>query len=115
MRSTRDHPVTRPVSPIRVTLNSALLAAIVLSLLVGVVPAGIGLDRRLAASLLARTRADIEVAPRLLADRNAAFSDALMMRAKDLAHAPGLAAAVARRDRGGMLASIETVRATLGG
>lgn len=104
----------RIATPSRITLNSALLAAIALSVLVAMVPAGIALDRRLAASLIARARADLATAPKLLADRNAAYSDALMMRAKDLAHAPGLAEAVARGDRAGMLAILETVRPSLG-
>ena len=101
-------------TPSRITLNSALLAAIALSVLVAMVPAAIALDRRLAASLIARARADLATAPKLLADRNATYFDALMMRAKDLAHAPGLAEAVARGDRAGMLAILETVRPSLG-
>lgn len=82
--------------------------------MLAMVPAGIALDRRLAASLIARARAELETAPKLLADRNAAYSDALMMRAKDLAHAPGLAEAVDRGDRAGMLAALEAVRSSLG-
>lgn len=108
--------LTTPSSgtPTRVTLNSALLAAIAASLIGAMVPAGIALDRRVEASLVARARAELDMAPKLLADRNAAYSDALMMRAKDLAHAPGLAEAVDRGDRAGMLAALEFVRSSLG-
>lgn len=98
----------------RISLSTALLLGISLAVLVGVVPAGMALDHRLAQSLIERAREDIQLAPRLLADRNAALSDALMMRAKDLAHAPGLAAAVANRDRAAMLSAVEAVRPSLG-
>lgn len=95
-------------------LNSALLGAIAVAVLAGMIPAGIALDRRLASSLIERARSDLETAPRLLADRNAAYSDALMMRAKDLAHVPGLAEAVERGDRPAVLSVLEGVRASLG-
>ena len=102
------------VSSSRVTLSRALLAAISVSVLVGMIPAGVVLDRRLAQSLIARARTDLETAPRLLANRNATFADAQMMHAKELAHAPGLAAAVARGDRPAVLGAIEAVRTSLG-
>lgn len=98
----------------RFTLHGVLLCVIGLTVLVGLVPAGVILDRRLAASLLERARVDLETAPRLLADRRAGRSDALSMRAEDLSHAPGLAAAVANGDRAGVLSSIESVRPMLG-
>jgi signal transduction histidine kinase len=50
---------------------------------------------------MARARAELAVAPRVLADRNGAIADAMMMHAKEVASAPALAAAVARRDRAG--------------
>ena len=84
-------------------------------MLAGIVPAGIALDRRLAAALEQRARDDLALAPRLFADRTAATADALMMHAKDLAHAAGLAEAVATGDRVRAIRLIEDARATLGG
>ncbi len=112
-------PGTPPSLNIRVTarrvpLNTVLLAAIVLTILVGLVPAGIVLDRRIAEALVERARADLQLAPRVLNDRNAAYSDALMMHAKELAHVPGLAAAVARGDRPTTISIVESVRGSLG-
>ncbi len=98
----------------RWSLAYALLAAMTLALLVGLVPAGILLDRRLARSLEERARIDLELAPRLLADRQLAYSDAQMMHAKELAHEPGLAEAVARGDQPSVLRIIERVREGLG-
>ena len=81
------------------TLQRALLAVILLALVAGLVPAGASLHRRLEEELLARTRAELAVAPRVLADREAAISDAMMMHAKEVASAPPLSAAVRRGDR----------------
>lgn len=85
------------------------------ALLAGLIPAGVVLDRRLAAALERRARDDLALAPQLFADRVAATSDALMMHAKDLAHAPGLAAAVAAGDRVRAIRLVEDARTTLGG
>jgi signal transduction histidine kinase len=82
-----------------VSLQVALLALVAAAFLAGIVPAGLTLERWAARELEARVRADLSLAPRLLADRNAAVGDAIMMHAKDVAHAPGLAAAVAAGDR----------------
>lgn len=98
----------------RLTLQRAILIAVGAALLAGVVPAGIVLDRRLAAALERRARDDLALAPQLFADRVAATSDALMMHAKDLAHAPGLADAVASGDRARAIRLVEDARATLG-
>ena len=83
------------------TLQRALLAVILLALLAGLIPAGASLHRRLERELIARARAELAVAPRVLADRDAAIAAAMMMHAKEVASAPALAAAVARRDRAG--------------
>ncbi|HEU0079639.1 MAG TPA: hypothetical protein VFQ76_18420, partial [Longimicrobiaceae bacterium] len=85
--------------PRGVSLQVALLALVAAAFLAGIVPAGLTLERWVARELEARVRADLALAPRLLADRNAAVGDAIMMHAKDVAHAPGLAAAVASGDR----------------
>jgi two-component system, NtrC family, sensor kinase len=84
-----------------VTLQRALLAVILLALLAGLIPAGASLHRRLERELVARARAELAVAPRVLADRDAAIAAAMMMHAKEVASAPALAAAVTRRDRAG--------------
>ncbi|HET7373204.1 MAG TPA: ATP-binding protein [Gemmatimonadaceae bacterium] len=99
----------------RLTLQRAIIGALAAALLAGIVPAGIVLDRRLAAALEQRARDDLALAPRLFADRVAATSDAMMMHAKDLAHAPGLAEAVASGDRALAIRLVEDARATLGG
>ena len=82
-----------------VPLQRALLVVLALSLLVGVVPAGVALDRWLATALDDRARADLALAPRVLVARAAARGDALMMHAKDLARDDALARAMADDDR----------------
>ena len=99
----------------RLTLQRAILGAVGAALLAGLVPAGLVLDRRLASALERRARDDLALAPQLFADRVAATADALMMHAKDLAHAPGLAEAVAAGDRARAIRLVEDARATLGG
>ncbi len=63
--------------------------------LLALVPAGLALDRRLAAELEQRVYRDLALAPRILADRERARADALKMHAMDLAALPGLADALA--------------------
>jgi signal transduction histidine kinase len=82
-----------------VTLQRALLASIILALLAGLVPAGVSLHRRLERELVARARAELAVAPRVVADRTAAAGDAMMMHAKEVAAMPALVASLVRRDR----------------
>jgi signal transduction histidine kinase len=96
------------------TLQRAMLASVGLAILAGIVPAGIALDRRLANALEARARTDLALAPRVLADRAAANSDAMMMHAKDFAHADGLADALLQHDRVRALAVAEASRASVG-
>jgi signal transduction histidine kinase len=86
----------------------------VLSILAGLVPAGIALDRRVARALEERARTDLVHAPRLLADRQKAYSDAQMMYAKEFAHLAGLAEAVARNDHPALLRIVEDARPSLG-
>ena len=99
----------------RLTLQRAILFAVGAALFAGLVPAGIVLDQRLAAALERRARDDLALAPQLFADRVAAMSDALMMHAKDLAHVPGLADAVAAGDRARASSTSRIARTTLGG
>jgi signal transduction histidine kinase len=100
-----DHPTwndTMPQSPATprasVPLQLALLALVALTVVSGVVPTGLLLERWLARELEERAWRDAALAPGLFADRTRAVGDALMMRAKDLAHAPELVAAVLRDD-----------------
>ncbi len=94
----------RPTGAMRtISLRQAWIALIGGALLLGLVPGGIALDRRLAAELEHQARADLAMTPMILVDRNAGRSDALMMRAKELADANGLAEAVASGSRSAAL------------
>lgn len=97
-----------------VSLQRALLLLIVTALLAGIVPAGVVIDRRLAREVEARARDDLAQAPRLLADRNMALAEAMLMHAKDVAHAPGLADAIARGDRAEATRIAEVARGGFG-
>ncbi len=84
---------------------SVSLYRILLFLLIGVfvgalVPAGIALDRRLSSELERKARDDLAMAPKIMADRNATVGSALMMHAKEMAQAEGMAAALASADTG---------------
>ena len=96
------------------TLQRALLASVGIAILTGMIPAGIALDRRLASALEERARVDLSLAPRVLADRNVANADMMMMHAKDFAHADGLADALSQNDRASALALVERSRSALG-
>ena len=100
---------------VRLTFQRALLGTIGIALLVGIVPAGIALDRTLVSALVAKARSDLEMAPRVLADRNASRADMLRMHANDFARAPGLAEAIARGDRAALRQIAEQNKAVLGG
>lgn len=78
----------------KISLLPALLLLLGGVLLVAFVPAGVLLDRRLEAELERAAREELAVAPRVIADRNAARSDALMMHAKDLAAVPDVVAGI---------------------
>jgi len=90
-----DHAVVRHTE----RLWPYLLAIVGLAILAAAAPAWLALDRRLAAELESRARDDLMLAPRVLVDRMAANSDALMMRAKDAAHTPGLSEALTSGNR----------------
>ncbi|MBC8086307.1 MAG: HAMP domain-containing protein [Phycisphaerae bacterium] len=72
------------------------------------------IDRRLAREVEARAKSDLAQAPRLLADRNAAQAEALVMHAREVANAPGLAEALSRGDRAGAVRIAERARASFG-
>ena len=96
------------------TLQRALLATVSVSILAGMIPSAIALDRRIASALEARARLDLSLAPRVLADRNGSTADMLMMHAKEFAHVDGLADALSRSDHAQTLALVERARLTLG-
>jgi signal transduction histidine kinase len=99
----------------RFSLQRALLGTIALALLVGVVPAGMALDRRLVAALLAKARTDLEMAPRILDDRRAAGADMLRMQAQDFARVDGLSEALVRGDTSTLRRIAERAEPGLGG
>jgi signal transduction histidine kinase len=97
------------------SLQRALLMLIATALLAGIIPAGVALDRQIARELEDRAYRELALAPRVLADRNKAIHDALVMRAEKLARAPGMAEALHRGDRAAARAVLETQRGSLEG
>jgi signal transduction histidine kinase len=97
------------------SLQRALLMLIATALLAGIIPAGVALDRQIARELEDRAYRELALAPRVLADRNKAIHDALVMRAEKLARAPGMVEALHRGDRAATRAVLETQRGSLEG
>jgi two-component system, NtrC family, sensor kinase len=95
-----------------IPLQLALLVLVAAAFLAGIVPAGMMLERWVAGELESRVRADLALAPRLLADRIATVCDAVMMHAKDVAHAPSLGALMAGGDRAAAVRAAEDVART---
>ncbi|MBA3969570.1 MAG: hypothetical protein H0X52_05670, partial [Gemmatimonadetes bacterium] len=96
------------------SLQRALLMLIATALLAGIIPAGVALDRQIARELEDRAYRELALAPRVLADRNKAIHDALVMGAEKLARAPGMAEALHRGDRAAARGVLETQRGSLG-
>ena len=63
----------------RLNLQRAILGAVAVALLAGVVQAGIAVDRRLESTLEERASNDLALAPQLFKDRIAMTADAMMM------------------------------------
>ena len=99
----------------RLTLQRALLGTIAVSLIVGLVPAAIALDKRVTDALITNARADLEMAPGVLADRTTSHATMLSMHAADLARLPDLSAALARMDTSAIRRLADSARPTLGG
>lgn len=97
----------RPGGEAGPSLLTALLLLVLLVLVVGLVPAGVLLDRRLGAALEKAARDELANAPAVLADRWAATGGARMMHAKELAALTGLADALASGDRTEALRLVE--------
>ena len=53
----------------RISLQRALLGTVAIAILVGVVPAGVALDRRLESELVTRARSDLEMAAGMIPGR----------------------------------------------
>ena len=100
---------------VRLTLQRALLGAIAVALLVGLVPAALALDRRVVAALIANARGDLEMAPGVLADRTTSHATMLSMHAEDFARLSSLADALVRQDTGEVRRLADSARPTLGG
>ena len=94
----------------KISLLPALLLLLGGVLLVAFVPAGVLLDRRLEAELEQAAREELAVAPRVIADRNAARSDALMMHAKDLAAVPDVVAGIRDGDAAAAVRAAEAAK-----
>ena len=82
----------------KVTLRSALVGLVLLVLLVGLVPAALVLDRRLAGALEQGVRDDLASAPLVLRDRFQNQASARMMHAREMSLEPDLVDAVRRGD-----------------
>ena len=82
----------------KVSLKSALMGLVLLVLLLGLIPAGLLLDRRLADALEEGARADLATAPLVLRDRFANQASARMMHAREMALDPSLSGAVGAAD-----------------
>ena len=93
----------------KISLNNALLALVAVVLVVGLVPAGLLLDRRLVTALERDVRDDLSAAPLVLADRFSSLSSARMMHARDVSVAPGLADALAAGDSAAAVESATAV------
>jgi signal transduction histidine kinase len=96
------------------SLNRVLVGVVGAAILAGLVPAAVVFERRLATALEDRARADLALAPRVLADRLTANATTMMMYAKDLAHASGLATAIASGNRASAIATLGGASAALG-
>jgi len=79
-------------------LSHALVLLMVSVLVVGIVPAGLLLERRLGVALVDGQREELKSAPMILEDRLASERVMRMMHARDYAAMPGLVQALEARD-----------------
>ncbi|MDH3270614.1 MAG: HAMP domain-containing histidine kinase [Gemmatimonadota bacterium] len=82
----------------KVSLKSSLMGLVLLVLLLGLVPAGLLLDRRLVGALEQGVRDDLSTAPLVLRDRWQNQAGARMMHAREMALDPVLVAALIAGD-----------------
>lgn len=83
------------------TLQRAILLFVASVLLVGLVPAGLLMDRGVSTALEDAVRRELAHAPAVVEERWMALASARMMHAKELSSLPGLAEAMAAGDREG--------------
>jgi len=83
------------MNPRRIPLSGALLLALGGALALALLPAGVALDRKIAAELRRVAVEDLGRAPMILSDRNAARAEALSMHAMAVAATDGLGDALA--------------------
>ena len=81
-----------------VSLQRALFALVLAVLVVGLLPAGLLLDRRLVAALEEGVREELRAAPLVLSDRFANQASARMMHAREISLSPLLAVAIRSLD-----------------
>ena len=94
----------------RLSVNRALIGFVVVVMLVGLVPAGILLDRRLVNALEDRARADLSSAVLVLQDRFDNQAGARMMHAREIAGSPAVTEALRQGDS---LAALVAARAVV--
>jgi two-component system, NtrC family, sensor kinase len=88
-------PAIIPRPPGHVTLQRAILLLVITVAVVGLLPAGVLMDRGLSLALEDAVRQDLGHAPAVVEERWMALAAARMMHAKELSSLPGLAEAMA--------------------
>ena len=96
--STSGSDTPRRRATARITLKGAIIGALGAALLAGIVPACLTLDHRLTNTMQRHARESLARVPDVFVVQMAAYSDALLAHAKDLASVPGLAGAVVAGD-----------------
>jgi signal transduction histidine kinase len=87
-----------PQGLMKISLRSALLGLVLVVVLIGLVPVGLLLDRRLVSALEEGVRTDMASAPMVLRDRFDNQAGARMMHAKEMASHPALSSSLASGD-----------------
>lgn len=99
----------------KVSLKSALMGLVLLVLLLGLIPAGLLLDRRLVDALEQGVHDELATAPLVLRDRFANQASARMMHAREMALDPELGAAVEEGDETAAAARAGEIASTFPG
>jgi hypothetical protein len=99
----------------KISLQHALLFLVAAVLLVGMVPAGLVLDRRLVGALEQGVRDDLSLAPLVLTDRFESLAGARMMHARDVSLDAAVAGALHSGDSAIAVSSASAVVAAFPG
>jgi len=99
----------------KITLRSALMALVAVVVLLGLVPAGLLLDRRLVDALEQGVRDDLATAPLVLRDRIRNQAGARMMHAREMAIDPELVSAFERGDHESAVRRAEAIAGSFAG